>query len=111
MAGLKWYGPEVERVIYEAGGRGIGEGADQIAETSQDKVPVQTGELKRSQGVHKDGLHAVVHYDDNKAAAAHENVHGYTYRNGKQAKFLELAAQERRDDVLQTVAEHIRSVL
>jgi hypothetical protein len=53
-------------------------------------------------------------YNDSKAAAAHENL-SVNYRQHKQpnaqAKFLESAANDKRQDVLEAVAEKIRRVL
>lgn len=111
MAGrLEWHGERVLALIEAAAARGIGDGIDMIAETSQDKVPVQTSELKRSQRTDKQGLTGSVYYTDSKAAAAHENL-DVRLRNGKTAKYLEKAAHERADDVLRAVAEQIRRVL
>lgn len=111
MAGLKWYGPKVMAAINAAGARGVGDGIDMIMETSQDRVPVMTRDLKNSKKTEKNGLQAVGGYTDSKAAAAHENVHGHVYRNGKVPKFLESAARDRRDDVIDAIAAEIRKVL
>jgi hypothetical protein len=110
--GLKWHGAEVRRLIEAAAARGVGEGADIIARTSQDRVPEMTGELKRK--VQKDGTRAVVAYTDSKAAAAHENltVNYRQHKNpGARAKYLESAAQDKRGDVLDAIADSIRRVL
>jgi hypothetical protein len=112
--GLRWNGDAVQRLIEAAAAKGVGDAADLIADESQRRVPEMTGELKRSQGVHKDGLHAVVHYGDNKAAAAHENL-TVNYRRrrnpGARAKFLESAANDKSGEVRDAVADAIRRVL
>lgn len=110
-ANLEWHGEEITRLIEEAASKGLGNGADKVAETSQDRVPYLTGELKRSQHVDKEHLRASIYYTDSKAAAAHENFHRRRYRNGKQAKFLESAADDHREDVVRDVADEIRRVL
>jgi N-methylhydantoinase B/oxoprolinase/acetone carboxylase alpha subunit len=114
VAGLKWHGTEVRRLIEEAGHRGIVEGVKEIQKTSQDRVLVQTGELKRSSRRKTEGLKGIVYYTDSKAVGAHENlaVNPKTGRNpNAQAKFLESAASDRRDDIVRTIAEEIRKVL
>lgn len=107
---LEWHGREILQLIEAAGHRGVVKGIKAIAETSQERVLVQTGELKRSQRRQTKGLQGVVGYTDSKAVGAHENL-TVTPRNGKQAKFLESAAHDRGDDVLALIAEEIRKVL
>lgn len=111
MAGLTWHGEEIEKLIYEAASKGLGDGADEVAQTSQDRVPYETGDLMDSQHVEKEDLRAVIYYTDDKAAAAHENLHRRHYHHGRRAKFLESAADDHRDDVLRHVADEIRRVL
>jgi hypothetical protein len=108
---LEWHGDEVLAIIRAAAAHGLGDATDQIAQTSQDRVPYQTRELMRSQHVVKDDLHTEIYYTDSKAAAAHENIHGRVYRRGRRAKFLESAADDHREDTVRSVAEEIRRVL
>ena len=108
---LTWNGTAVKRLIEAAGTRGLREGNRQIRQTSQDRVPVQTGDLKGSLRHETSGLTSRITYTDSKAAAAHENLHHRTYRNGKQSKFLESAARDKRDEVLEAVADSIRKAL
>jgi len=110
MAGLEWHGDRVEALIDEAGARGVSDGIDMIAETSQERVLYMTGELSRSNRTEKRGLEAVTGYTDSKAVGAHENL-AVTPRRGRRAKFLESAANDRRDDVRDAIADHIRKVL
>ena len=112
MAGsLEWHGEEIARLIKAAAAKGLGDATDQIAQTSQDRVPYLTRELMRSQHVVKEDLHTEIAYTDSKSAAAHENLHGRVYRHGRRAKFLESAADDHRDDTLRQVADEIRRVL
>ena len=110
-AHLTWHGEEVTRLIEEAASKGLGDAADKVGETSDQRVPVRTGELERSRKVLKEPLRAVIGYTDSKAAAAHENLHARRYRNGRRAKFLESAADDHRQDIERMVAEEIRRVL
>lgn len=107
---LEWHGDRVMAALDAAGTRGVSDGIDMIAETSQNRVLVQTGELKRSQGTDKQGLSGSVYYTDSKAVGAHENL-TVTPRRGKQAKFLESAANDRREDIVRAIAEEIRRIL
>lgn len=107
---LEWHGEECQALILGAAGRGLGDALGIVAESSDDKVPVQTGELKRSRYTDRDGLRGVVGYTDSKAAAAHENL-SVNLRNGKQAKFLESAVLENLARIEAAVAESVRSVL
>lgn len=107
---LEWNGERCEAVIREAAERGLADALDIVSDASQEKVPVMTGELKRSNFTDQDGLRGVVGYKDSKAAAAHENLTA-RLRNGKQAKFLETAAAENRARIEATIADAVRRVL
>jgi hypothetical protein len=86
------------------------EAANDVMDDSDRRVPVLTGRLKRSRTVViRDGK-AVFGYKDPKARAAHENMRVH-YRNGKTAKFLELAAVNFRPSYLQILQRHIAKVL
>lgn len=110
MAGLEWHGEEIAALIAAAAAEGLGDALDVVGDASQDKVPVQTGELKRSKFTDQDGLSGAVGYRDSKAAAAHENLTA-RLRNGKQPKFLESAANENRAEIVRAIAEPIRRLL
>ena len=106
---VKWYG---DRGIPDAAiSRGVRQSLDDIAEVSQDRVPVQTTELKRSQGTSQDGNSGTVYYTDNKAAVAHENPRKHRYRNGKSEKYLESALNDGADDFVANLARELREVL
>ena len=107
---VDWYGERAEAAVDAAVARGIPKGLDLIAETSQDYVLVQTGELKRSQGTSSDGDSGTVFYTDSKAVGAHENL-TVTPRNGKRAKFLEIALAERGDEAIDAIADEVRRAL
>lgn len=111
---VDWYGDETNALVDAAVARGLGKGLDMVAETSQDYVLVQTGELKRSQGTSQDGNEGTVYYTDSKAVGAHENLTVTPHRNRNpqaRAKFLELAMAERDGDVKDAIADEIRKVL
>jgi hypothetical protein len=114
MAGLDWHGDRVLAVIEAAAAQGVSDGIDLIAETAKTRVLVQTGELRRSQRTEKHGLQAVTGFTDSKAVGAHENLAVNVHQNRNpqaQAKFLESAAADRRGDVRDTIADHIRRAL
>jgi hypothetical protein len=114
MSGLRWHGDAITKLIEQAAMRGLDDGIDKIGETSQERVPVQTGELKRSGRTSRQGLTVGYYYTDSKAAAAHENL-TVNYRTRRQAnaqaKFLESAGRDRGPDALRDVADAIRKVL
>ena len=112
MAGrLKWNGRQVQALINDAGHKGLVEAAKDVAQEARRRTPVMTRDLVKSQRRETKGLTAVIYYTDSKAAAAHENLQGREYRNGKQAKFLESAASDKHEDIVEAVAEAIRKAL
>lgn len=108
---VRWYGDEVNATVDAALARGVGTSLRDVAETSDDRVPVQTTELKRSRGTSQDGTSGTVYYTDNKAAVAHENPRKHRYRNGKREKYLESALNESGDRFVQNLAGELREVL
>jgi hypothetical protein len=115
MAGFtKWYGTEVRKLIRAAGTKGLRDGNNLVRETSQQRVPVRTAELKRSMRHKTEDGQSVIYYTDSKAAVAHEDltVNYWTWRQAQaRAKFLESAAHDRGPEVLAAVADAIRKVL
>ncbi|HYF71185.1 MAG TPA: hypothetical protein VD864_00110 [Nocardioides sp.] len=114
MAGLKWHGDAVIRLIEAAGSRGVDEGIDIIGDLSQERVLVQTGDLKRSRRTVRQGLQAAVGYTDSKAVGAHENLAVTPDRKKNpqaRPKFLESAANDSHGKVRDAVADNIRKVL
>lgn len=107
---VDWHGDEVIAYTDAALERAVRAGLRPIAETSNDRVPVQSGELKRSRRTVAEGNRGAVTYTDSKAVGAHENLTA-RLRGGKQPKFLEGALVERRDDVLREVADSLRDAL
>lgn len=110
MAGLKWHGAEIRRLVEEAAHKGLVQAAKEVADEARDRTPVMTGDLVKSQRRETQGLRAVIAYSDNKAAAAHENL-AVNYRFGKQSKFLESAANDKRDDIVRAIADSIRDAI
>lgn len=98
-------------------------GAEVIGALSDDKVPVlvdlkkaddqdraDPGELKRSRYVLVEGTEdAVIGYSDDNAKRQHEEL-SYHHDVG-QAKFLESAMVEGKDEALQVIADKIRERL
>jgi hypothetical protein len=111
MAGLTWRGDAVNRLIEAAGQRGVDEGIDIIGDLSQERVLVQTGELKRSRKTVRRGLTAAVGYTDSKAVGAHENLAVTPKKPGTRPKFLETAAIDSRGKVLDAIADQLRRAL
>lgn len=111
---VDWHGDEADALVSAAIVRGVGKGLDAIADTAQERVLEHTGELKRSQRTSQDGDSGAVYYTDSKAVGAHENLAVTPRKNrnpGAQAKFLESALNDRRDDALRAIADELRDVL
>jgi hypothetical protein len=89
---------------------GLAEAAETILADAKDKAPVLTGKLRDSGTYQVDVPEAAIGFTDNKAVAAHENLSDQL-KNGKQAKFLELALQENQAALLSALAHHLGGVL
>ena len=76
--------------LNEAVTDGLTAAAQLVLDAAKDGAPVLSGRLRDSGSFEVDGLTAAVGFADVKAVAAHENTHD-RLRNGKRAKFLELA--------------------
>jgi len=111
MAGLKWHGAAVNQLIEAAGQRGVDDGIDIIGDLSQDRVLVQTGELRRSRRTVRRGTQAAVGYTDSKAVGAHENLAVTPRKPGTRPKFLESAANDSRAAVTKAIADELRKAL
>lgn len=111
---IDWHGERVIAVTDVALERAVTKGLKPIADTADDRVLVQTGELKRSQKTSSAGNVGAVTYTDSKAVGAHENLTDTPHRHrnpNAQAKFLESALNERRGDALRAIADELRDVL
>jgi hypothetical protein len=114
VAGLRWHGDAVNRLIEAAGSRGVDDAIDVIGDESQNRVLVQTGALKRSRRTTRQGLRAAVGYTDSKAVGAHENMAVRPNRRknpNAQAKFLESAARDKQADAVEAIAAALRKAL
>ena len=107
---------EIKRAAF----KGLSDGADLVLETSQQRVPVlsEADQSKgRVSGELKAGAHTIpdeadgrvaIKYEGPYAAYIHEHM-DFKHPNGGQAKYLESALNEKRDQVIQMVADEIRS--
>lgn len=108
---MEWHGERAEAEIDAAITRGIDAGLEPIAETSQDRVLVEWGDLWRSQRTSVAGNVGAVTYTDSKAVGAHENLAVTPQKPGTRAKFLESALEDRKDDALRAIADKLRDAL
>lgn len=90
--------------------RGVALAAEHVLAESNKIVPLDEGPLQRSGKVDTDGLDASISYDTPYAVRQHEDL---TYRHapGRQAKYLETAANSSRDEVRRIIARELRSWL
>jgi len=89
--------------------RGMVMGGQFLQRCSQQVVPVLTGNLKGSADTRNVGgkgfdVDVVVSYGAEYAIYVHENVFA-RHKSGKQAKFLEQPARERRGEIIQIVKQ------
>lgn len=110
---LEWNGAKACKAIRAGGEDGVSDAADLVLEASQRVVPVETGDLKASGRVIRNGLTATVQYGaglpDNRAAIVHEKTE--LHHNDGQPKFLENPAKASGPKVLEAIANGIRRKL
>jgi hypothetical protein len=89
---------------------GLQDAADAVLVAAKEGAPVLTGALRDSGNNAVEGTTAAVGFTDSKAIAAHEDLTSHV-RNGKRAKFLELALQENADRAATLIASRVRGGL
>ena len=116
---------EVDKLEHK-GTQGLADGLLYTAEESQQRAPVETGDLRGSvlveidgeeyaKGAENGGVNVVgtlpekatkgsVSYNTSYAATQHEQIH-YDHPNGGQAKYLESVLVENQDRILKIIAE------
>lgn len=98
--------PALKRELDDAVQRGLDAGIDVIFEASQDLVPVEKGDLKRSGRIVTEGNRRRIVYDDEAAVFVHEDLDAQ--HGDGQAKFLEEPMNRERQRVLRAIAGEIR---
>lgn len=106
---LTWRGTEVLAAIKSEGPKGVRDGAELLLDASNQRVPVDSGELKGSGEVISDGLTAAVSYGAAHALIVHEDMEAHHSRG--QAKFLEAALAEEQRELLAAIAASIKLAL
>lgn len=106
---LEWRGPQVSAAVKGEGSEGVRAGLEKLLAASNDRVPVDTGELKGSGSVVVEGLEGAVTYSAEHAVVVHENLEAQ-HPDG-QVKFLEAALQEEQDELLAAIAERLKAAL
>ncbi|MEW1706986.1 hypothetical protein AB0230_07065 [Microbacterium sp. NPDC089190] len=109
---VQWNDPE--RHIRVGAARGLNRGATVLMGESQSRAPVDQTDLRNSAATHDatpDNLQSAVTYDTPYAVVQHERLdfnHPTDHNPNAQAKYLESAAIELRDDISAVVAADIR---
>lgn len=96
--------------VTDAINKGLLAGAELVLQESNKLVPLETGNLLRSGRAGVDNGEAYVTYDAPYAEVQHERV-DFIHKNGREAKFLEKAANRNATKVGQVIAETIRENL
>lgn len=113
---LEWSGSlaaslaRIEDRIRPAAAAGLKKAADGVLRDSNALAPRDTGDLVASGKVVTDDLRADISYTSKHAVPQHEKTQ-YRHPGGGQAKFLQTALDDNRDQILNAVAAHIRGVL
>ncbi|WP_204078343.1 hypothetical protein [Planotetraspora phitsanulokensis] len=89
--------------------RGLTEATEHVLSVSNQRVPHDVGDLERSGAalVDETELVGIVSYNTEYAVVQHENL-DYKHKDGRTAKFLELAAREEAEVVRLKIAKTIR---
>lgn len=108
-ATIDWDGDDIADELKEAAARGLGIAAEYVLGVSNPRVPHEEGTLERSgtTSVDPDELLAAVSYDTPYAVRQHEDLTLH-HDDGRRAKYLESAATESAQTVLDLVAAEIR---
>lgn len=105
-------GVDVPAALARAKADALAEAGAIVLAESQTRVPYMTRDLMRSGSVAVDESsdRVAVTYSDPKAVAVHEDADS-AFRHGRSFKFLELAAADTSDEVLQAAARHMRRAI
>lgn len=112
MADVTWSGKADN--LKPGAKKGMKAAAEYLLEKSNEKVPLEYGDLQRS-GVASvedtdDGAVAAVSYGTVYAIPQHERL-DYKHPNGRQAKYLEKAASENKAMLLKLIGQGIQEAL
>lgn len=105
---VKWFGQQIYGNVHKAAEAALFEGAEHILEESGRLVPHDTGMLQDSGETDIDArkLEATISYDTPYAVKQHEDT-TLNHPNGRQAKYLETAFNQREDEVQKQIAKAI----
>ncbi len=101
---------DVEGLIRSAVTEGVGKALHHILDVSNENVPMDMGDLKRSGKVKQDGFGGTITYDEEYAVAQHERL-DFHHPKGGSAKYLESAMNTEASKVAEIVAREVRGRL
>lgn len=106
---LKWEGKALAASMREAARKGLWQAAEEILRAANQRVPLDTGVLQASGDTDVDGneLAAAIFYDTPYAVRLHEHPE-YEFQGGREGKWLERAANENAERVLQWLADELK---
>ena len=107
-----WKGQAAKAAVRRGEVKGLGVAAEYVLEQSNRKVPLEEGTLERSgtTSVDEGKLQAAVSYDTPYSVAQHERL-DYQHKGKGEAKFLETARNQSKDEILRILRDHIRREL
>lgn len=109
---LRWRGDLATEAARTGAAAGLREAADHLLTKAQDKVPVDSTELRESGRFDVDDaeLKAAVSFDTAYAVVQHEDL-DLAHPHGGQAKYLEEPSHTEREELRRLLAEQIRQAL
>lgn len=111
ISGILESADSLSREALDAAARGMYVGGEHVLGVSNERVPLEEGDLARSGGVSQsdDGKITAISYDTDYAVKQHEDE-SLQHDEGRTAKFLENTLASEKDVVLDIVARAIKEV-
>lgn len=108
----RWKGRAAKAAVKAGAVKGLGDAAEHVLGEARKLVPIEEGTLERSgvASVDEGSLQAAVSFDTPYAVRQHEEL-DYAHDAGRQAKYLETARNQSKDQIRQIIADRIRASL
>lgn len=110
MAGLSWYGDAVNRIVTAGAVRGLNQAAAFAHSVAVPRTPIEMGDLRGSLQIEPASVanpQAAIHTNLPYAVAQHERM-DYAHPRGGQAKYLESAVNDSRQQMLRIISSEAR---
>jgi hypothetical protein len=105
---LTWYGGEILVEMEEHAGDGVDDAMEMLLAASRAVVPVDSEDLYKSGKASRDKLTGLVSYNTVYAVRQHEEL-DWHHDPGQQAKYLEQPFNELQAEMIQAIADRLRT--